>query len=122
MSIGTLLPSFRPRRTRSATLIKHNGHRGHKGKPTGFVFVSFVSFALIQRRYTEAKTDLIRDAVVLTRSAALQACPGTPLAALKGCATSGGPANTSARGISKPLDLSDFLLQTSDFKRRVTNR
>jgi hypothetical protein len=41
-----------------------------------------------------AKRSLIRDAVVLTRSAGLQACPGTPLAALKGCATSGGPANT----------------------------
>ncbi|OLC80077.1 MAG: hypothetical protein AUH72_12855 [Acidobacteria bacterium 13_1_40CM_4_65_8] len=38
-----------------ATLIKH---KGHKGKPTGLILVSFVSFVLIQRRYTESKTDL----------------------------------------------------------------
>jgi hypothetical protein len=40
-------------------LINHNGHKGHKGKRAGLVLVSFVSFVLIQRRYTESQTALI---------------------------------------------------------------
>ena len=57
----SLVPFSRRLRTRSATLIEHNGHKGHKGKPTSLILVSFVSFVLIQRRYTEAKTDLLSD-------------------------------------------------------------
>jgi hypothetical protein len=34
----------------AATLISHKGHHGHKGKPTGFTLVSFVSFVVIRRR------------------------------------------------------------------------
>jgi hypothetical protein len=33
-----------------STLINHNGHDEHKGKPTGLTVVSFVSFVAIQRR------------------------------------------------------------------------
>jgi hypothetical protein len=43
--------------SRIATLIEHNGHDGHKGKPTVFALVSFVSFALIPRRDTESRIE-----------------------------------------------------------------